>query len=360
MKKNMMIYPFGCETTPIVRNLDMIKEISVLPVASKSWSFCKNDIANFDGGSSKIEEISYDFEKSFEKCDSIYIPFERNILTIDNYIALIDKISKSQKRIIISRDLKNKLGTNISKFDEMGVCDFYDEKLEIEKEQILPINIPVIMILGDGINCNKFDIQLSLRKYFLSKGFSVCQFGTKEYSSFFGFKSLPKFLFDSVCLKDKIIALNHLIYKEVSDKKHDLLIIGVPGGALPISEEHPTDFGEFAYIISNAVKPDIAIRSVYYNKYPKLFFNNDILMSKYKLSSEVEYYNIANKQLVFPYDRYSELDYLTIKNEEILNYISIQSKETEGYMLFNSLEESNFTCVYDNILKQLTENQVTI
>jgi len=41
-------------------------------------------------------------------------------------------------------------------------------------------------------------------------------------------------------------------------------------------------------------------------------------------------------------------------------FMIMKADWTEGYMLFNSLEESNFTCVYDNILKQLTENQVTI
>lgn len=358
MKKNMMIYPFGCETTPLIRFIDMIEEVSVLPVASKSWSFCKNDIGNFDGGSSKIGTISYDFETSFNNCDFIYIPYERNILKIEDYIELINKISKFKKRIIISQDLKNKIGESFSKNVEH--YSFYDEKITPKFEQILPINIPVIMVLGDGLNCNKFDIQLSLRRYFLNKGFSVCQFGTKEYSEIFGFKSLPKFLFDSGTLRDKIIRLNQLIYKEIMNKNYDLLIVGVPGGVMPISEEHPADFGEFANIITNAVKPDIAIRSLYYNRYPSEFFENDIQMSKYRLNSEVEYYNIANKQLVLPYDRYSELDYLTIKSEEILRYILEQNKESKGYMLFNSLEEGSLTHTYDNILNQLTKNQVAI
>ena len=141
---------------------------------------------------------------------------------------------------------------------------------------------------------------------------------------------------------------------------YDLIIIGVPGGVLPISEEHPSDFGEFAYLITNAVKPDIAIRSLYYNNYPDKFFENDKQMSKYKLNSEVEYYNISNKQLVYPHDRYSELSYLTVKSKGILDYIIKQNDDEKGYILFNSLEESSYNNAYDNILNQLSTNKITI
>ncbi|WDV45618.1 TIGR04066 family peptide maturation system protein [Clostridiaceae bacterium M8S5] len=360
MKKNMMIYPFGPQTTPIVRYIDMLETVVVQPVASKSWSFCEVDIENFDGGSSQIKSISYDFEDSFDKCDLIYVPYENNILTLKDYKTLIDRIVESEKHAIISHDLEKKLNYNLSNFENIDIYDFDDTEIEFKFEQIVPISIPVILVMGDGINCNKFEIQLTLRKFFQDKGYSVCQFGTKEYSRLFGFKSLPRFIFGSKSLKDKIIRLNYTIYREVMREKADIVIVGVPGGVLPISKEHPGDFGEFAYMITNAVKPDITIRSLYYNNYPSEFFKKDRLMCKYRLNSEVEYYNISNTKLVFPYDRYSELDYLTIKSNNIVNYVTSQNDKTDGYKCFNVLEENNLADAYNQILSQLIGNQVVI
>lgn len=357
----IMIYPFGKETAPIMRNIDLINNVEIQLVTDINHDIYIKEYPELDGNQI-IHNLSNDFEKSLNESETVYVPFEKAYFSIERYIETIEKIIKSEKRVFLSRDLYKEL-TNIEyKFaDKVTTYDHHrNMKLKVKTREIFQINVPVIIVLGDGLNCNKFDIQLSLRRFFKNKGYAVSQLGTKEYSDLFGFDSFPSFIFEDGKIDDIIIALNHMVYSKIINEKPDLMIIGVPGGVLPISEEHPEEFGKFAYMITNAVKPDIAIRSLYNNDYTDRFFENDMQMCKYKLDSIVEYYNISNTRLIYPEIKYGDLTYLTINNNTSENYIEEQNQKNTHYTLFNVLGNHNVEKVYEQILEQLSQNKVQI
>lgn len=356
----IMIYPFGKETIPIMRNIDLINNVEVLLVNDSNYTtYSKGNLELSEN--LNIHNLSDDFNKCLNESDIIYLPLEKNYFSIERYIETIEKLIKTEKRILLSRDLyKELINIGYEFADRVTTYDCRKMEMKVKIREIFQINVPVIMVLGDGLNCSKFDVQLSLRRFFKRKGYSVSQLGTKEYSNFFGFDPLPSFIFEEGKLEDKIIALNHLIYSKIINEQPDLMIIGVPGGVLPISEEHPEDFGKFAYMITNAVKPDIAIRSLYSNEYSDAFFENDIQMCKYKLDSIVEYYNISNTRLIYPQNKYDGLMYLTVDNKVSESYIDGQNQKKVNYRLFNVLENHNVEKTYEHILEQLSQNKVQI
>jgi peptide maturation system protein (TIGR04066 family) len=356
----IMIYPFGKETAPIMRNIDLINNEEVQLVTDTNPNIYIKEHLELDDNKI-IYNLSDDFEKSLNESEIVYVPFEKDYFSIERYIEIIEKIIKSEKRVLLSRDLYEELANIEYKFaDQVTPYNHRNINLKVKTREIFQINVPVIMVLGDGLNCNKFDIQLSLRSFFKNKGYSVSQLGTKEYSNLFGFDPLPSFIFEEGKIDDIIITLNHMVYSKIINEKPDLMIVGVPGGVLPISEEHPEDFGKFAYMITNAVKPDIAIRSLYNNNYTDEFFENDIQMCKYKLDSIVEYYNISNTRLIYPQEKYGDLTYLTVNNKASKNYIEEQNQKNIHYNLFNVLGNHNVEKTYERILEQLSQNKIQI
>jgi len=131
-------------------------------------------------------------------------------------------------------------------------------------EKIFDIDIPVISIMSFGVESGKFNLQLLVREFFIRSGYNVLQYGTKKISPLFGFNSLPDFIFENISFSEKIIRLNHLIYKEAMAVNPDVIIIGAPGGIMPYNKYLNNYFGEIPLIIAKAFQIDINIISTYF------------------------------------------------------------------------------------------------
>ena len=126
-----------------------------------------------------------------------------------------------------------------------------DDLLGNDEEKLLEIPVPCVVVLGTGRRTGKFDLQLNLRNVFQQAGYSVTQFGSKEYSSLFGFDPLPQFLFDLGSQREKILAFNHLVYETVKRDNSDVVLLGVPGGIMPINPFEFDEYGELAFLMGD-------------------------------------------------------------------------------------------------------------
>mgnify|MGYP001081135938 CR=1 FL=1 len=66
---------------------------------------------------------------------------------------------------------------------------------------------------------------------------------------------------------EKIQKLNQFAVDLIDQKNAEVLIVGVPGGIMPISKFEFDEFGELAYLVSHAIPSDIGILNVYYQEY---------------------------------------------------------------------------------------------
>lgn len=353
--KNLLIYPCGKESAPIIRHSKLVEDINVYYVFPESISRKPMFI---DGGVSEGLPRPSKLNDILSLCDTIFMPYERELVRLENYVSSINLFLKDGKAIIIQKALAEKIEPYFEDIsNKITVLDYPLIKPEGKMHQLLPIDIPVINIMGDGEQCNKFDIQLGLREYFVNKGYKVSQLGTKDYSYLFGFDPLPKFLFAPHHLSEKIINLNHYIYKKVLNEKPDVFIIGTPGGIKPISIEQPENFGEYALITAWAAQPDILIRCIYHFDYNLEFFKNDIDFCRYRFNSIPEFYHVANTGLVYPNDRYSKCEYVTIDQDTV----KIQKDELPtGIQLFSTFDKEDSNNIYSKILNILECSPVTL
>ncbi|GAA4653025.1 hypothetical protein GCM10023142_01630 [Anaerocolumna aminovalerica] len=357
MYNKLLIFPFGKNTSPIVRNLSLLNYDSVSLVSPKSWGFAGKDACIVDGGDFTEVKVSYDFEEELKSCNNILFVFENENITIQSYIDKIQKCIKINKKVFITPELREFLNDSINAiYDNITVLKWNNPKANFSFSEILPIEVPVIIVLGSGDNCNKFDIQLSLRKYFRQNDYIVSQLGTKSYCELMGFKALPKFLFENISLDSKIIALNHYMYDLVKEESPDVFILGVPGGVMPYSAEIPNGFGELAFIITNAVKPDIAIYSTYTNGVDLDSLREMKKRIRYKYDSDIEFINVANSRILVNNDANPFFEYRTIDSNNILN--KINTVPTSDFTMFNVLNETSSNLVNEKILESLTNNNL--
>lgn len=132
---------------------------------------------------------------------------------------------------------------------------------------ISAINVPVIFVVSTLERCRKFEVELGLQNKFSQKGYNTILIGSKPYSELFGAYPYPDFMFEKIHESHKIINLNILCKSIEARYKPDLFIIGVPGTIMPYNDSIVNHFGVTAFETARAVRPDLVVLNVNYEKY---------------------------------------------------------------------------------------------
>jgi peptide maturation system protein (TIGR04066 family) len=224
------------------------------------------------------------------------------------------------------------------------------EALPTDKLKEIPI--PVVLVMGSGIDCQKFDIQLGLREAFLKEGYKVSQFGTKSYSKLFGFDPMPDF--SEYPLWKKVYAYNDLFYEKCRQDNSDVIIIGVPGGVMPITTYACERFGEEALAISSAAKPDIAVFSCYFVIPTSEYFHSYKNFMRFRLSSNNVVFHLSNTRIT-PDVLFNKVNILTLESKFVLDEVKSKAPEFSS-QLFNALVTDSANTAYKGIIEKLQEN----
>ncbi|MCL2284792.1 MAG: TIGR04066 family peptide maturation system protein [Firmicutes bacterium] len=355
--KKLAIYPFSKKLSPIARFSDMLKEYQLSVVyAPKSFGLEGIDAGVVDGGGHiGVTVTSIGDDMPF---DTILMDYHPSIVNMDAYLNIIKRCEGQNKKIIVTRQLSNKLFNN----ESHSFCILGGDVVPEENVQninvsmgLFDIDVPVIMVLGKGEQCNKFDLQLAVRRHFVDRGYKVCQWGSKEYSELFGFPSLPAFVSGNSSLTNRIIYLNRHIYETVRMQAPDLIIIGVPGSIMKFSNQLVGDFGETSLIISNALKTDVAMLSTYSLPYKLEYFKLLQNYCKYRLDLPVKHFNIANTRCDYNRDR-NNLSYLSLDCNFVMNELGDDVNTSDEINVFNMFNLQSIYHVCTDIENQLVNN----
>ena len=212
--------------------------------------------------------------------------------------------------------------------------------------------MPVVLVAGQGQQCNKFDIQLGLRRKFQEADYKVSQVGTKRYSSLFGFHTLPQFL--EAPLWKKILLYNRYFKDIVSREEPEVLIVGVPGGIMSIDEWYNELFGETAIAIAKSLSPDVTILSLYLSKMDSEFLNETKNYFRYALGVSPDYFHLSNIKLVFEQDRRT-INILITDSCRVFD-----GQEETDDRFFNVFLPESCDPAYEGVISQLQNNIETL
>lgn len=351
----LLIYPFCDEFIEFARCKEAMEGYDkLILVAPKSFGLDGEDASTCDGGDPLNIIISSDFIGGMEQADAAFFGYVGANITEQNYIEKIRTVLDHKKKVYITKELKEHLG----EFDNSGQTEVLENTKEMFKEelteQLLPIPVPVIMVFGIGDHCNKFSIQLKLRDYFQSQGYRVMSCGSKSFSKLFGIEAFPQFLFDDMNDGMKIRLFNTYIYHRVKRENPDVVVIGIPGGIMQINPFIFREFGESAFIISNAVKADISVFSLYKQDFTHEFMEKLINLCKYRYNFPISYINIANTNLNISSEDKQE-HFTTVSSQHIIEEV-LKELHYEDVTFFNALNEDSMREACDKICKELENN----
>lgn len=239
-----LLYPFDLESAPILRHNTLLHGLEIKKAVSpKGWGYIGKDASLADGGHHIGLVVDGDFEQAIDNCETLLIVDSYNNFDFDEKIfPKIEFAAKHGIKIICARylnDAERKKAENACR--NSGSSFFYlndQNSMQIKKNpgvQRIQIDTPIVFVLGTGEHTDKFEIQLSLREELLKRGYKVSQIGSRSCCKLFGFHSIPEFMTSTgISEGDKIICFNNFVKQIELNEKPELIVIGIPGGAMEI------------------------------------------------------------------------------------------------------------------------------
>ncbi len=306
--RKIIIYPFDIYSVPYIRHSSLIDDSEIIgAVSPRGWGFCGKDACVADGGDNTGIIVSDNFEDALDICDTVLFIQSETPLDFEKQIYPKIKTAINKKKSIINMlQLDNITIQEVQELcsdKNISFTNYYLHKekqppLIIQKEYLFEICKPVVFVLGLCEGTHKFEIQLSLREKFINEGYRVCQIGSRNSCEFLGFHSFPDFMYSKDILEsNKIVLFNHFVKQIEKRENPDVIMIGIPGGIMPINNNITNRFGILAYEVCQAVTPDSAILSIHYSDFDKEFLEKLLTNVRYKFNIEVNCYNLANKKL---------------------------------------------------------------
>lgn len=334
--KKLLVYPFTKDMCPLARYRDMLEGYELTSaVPAKGFGWEGRDACELDGGAPTGIILGGVFSDELELCDAVLL----------NYGGQEPKKDHAGYEVIARASAKK-------------LTAAFPGSIPEPEEDLLPdmplwkIPVPVIMVMGQGENCQKFDIQLGLRKAFRREGYRVSQFGTKAYSGLFGFRPLPRA--PEVPLWKKVYLYNRL-FRETCDKESpDVMIVGVPGGIMPINSYAYELFGETALALASAARPDITLLSYYFIEPNQEYFELLRQYARFRLGAGEVHFHASNTKFVEERSQ-RKLGYLTLESRFVLQKLT-QFESDPSTCLFNALVLESSGPAYRGVIEKLQQN----
>lgn len=356
MKENgkiAVIYPIKKEYVEIIKYRDMLNDYeTIIPVALAGQGIEDRDVGELIKENPLGIEVTANINESIKSAtDIIFTEFseavyEKMIYSIEqakNIICLCEMESEVEEPLI--QKCKEK-GTTYKNY-----CISHEIYPELKENRLHKINAPILLVCGIAEYTNKFELQLKARKEFLNRGYCVSQIGSKEYSSFFGMHNFPEFMFDNIPDIEKVYRFNSYIKQIENTEEPEIIIIGVPGGAMQYDADHPNGFGIINYLVSNSIIVDVTLLSLSYNDYDESFWDFTKNYLKFRYEYPVQSFHLSN---IF-HDIYGGETF----DKERLVYINQNKVEEKIQSLdkkdvFNLNNEEAFTSAIDEIINYLS------
>lgn len=198
------------------------------------------------------------------------------------------------KKIYIDEQLLDNLKIN-NKTENIQINPDNIKAEGVQESKKKEIDVPIITIMGMGENCDKFSLQVKIKKEIEQCGYKVLTISANILGEFLGMETLPLFLYSKeISFSEKIKFLNLWIYNKYMEVDPDVILIECPSGILKFSEYEDNFYGEIPMIISNAVEVDVGIVSLYANTSKKHEVLNRLkVLCEQKYNTQVDKFVIS-------------------------------------------------------------------
>ncbi|RRJ67111.1 TIGR04066 family peptide maturation system protein [Paenibacillus oralis] len=352
MRKKLAIYPFFEELMPVLQYKNKIRDYElVYAITPTGWeSFSESG----EFSEYICSEERFYSENLIHSIDIFLLCLPMFQINSSIYHRIITLAEQYGKQIIYEIELEPIIK---ELFKGQGICLNPELSDITPSTEIVSIDVPVIMILGLGENCEKWRIQLDLRDFFHLKGYRASLISSNPISQLLGFHTLPSSLDNKgLIFSQQVQNLNSFIKKIELKEKPDVIILGVPGGILKYSNSVPNGYGYLPFLISNAVTPDLSILSLYGGNYTEQNIQEIKSTCYYRFGVVVNYFHISKKICDYNFET-KRINYYSVDNSYLVENIV---KPQQNKNTFNISDSTSTQMVFEMIIQELQNNVAAV
>ena len=294
---------------------------------------------------------STEFEECLARADAIIFAENTMGYSYDGYQKRVQMALDSGKKIYAGLALLDKIQIDKDKVCILQESTSSDEVVSSDKKEI---DIPVVSVMGLGENCDKFGLQVKIKKVIEKQGYRVLALCSNVLGGFLGMENFPSFLYSKfMSYPEKINALNQWIYEKVIQQEYDVILVGCPGGISEFEKYETNYYGELPLIISNALDVDAGFATLYGHTaldYSVLKNISDFVLKKYNTS--VKDY-ILSRQFYKADHEWKKIRYYTI--EENMNE-ELAIPESSEYQVLSIFDDAKIEKEILRILEEFANN----
>ena len=299
---------------------------------------CEICVARIEGGD---KESFVTAEKKLEIC-------QKSRQTFVNELYEYCVINECQKENKDRKEEKRAVPEPEQPFQAEELPHYGMEKLEI----------PVLVVLGQGEQCSKAATFARACEFIRTKGYQVLGIGVDPAVCNAGNRKLPDFFLDQAeGFEKKVLNLNKYV-KELCDRENpDIVVVEIPGGMFPVSEKEHFHFGELLAVVSRALDVDAAIFNLYYNVCKMDAERRDAYLAYMKESCMGKYQFPVDFFCVSPH--YMKLDPETRKADYLCfdeDSVVLKNTEKQAQLVCLWEDSQDFEKEMDKLLERLEEN----
>lgn len=367
-KERAMIFPYDGNTAPLLRNSKFIDNYDmVLPCTFESWNLDSRDAAFADGGSKIGIQARSDFSKCLKDVDVvIFVEGSQAIARGELiYPKMYEAIAQGKKIIDLlefnelEAEMKSySLNHNVKYITCRNDTDHWRCNKDIVAEGLLDVNIPIVLVVGEGKDTGKFLTELKLTERLERKGYKVSLIGSNDCCKLVGGKPFPAFMRDNGMTDVEQVLLFNRYIKYVEElEKPDLILLGVPGGVISCTKRIYGDFGILAYKVSQAIKADFVMMNLFYEEYPDSVFEDIHKMFQYRFGMNVDLIGISNHHVDWEELVGAGTTFIPslVLSEEFLEERMKAMNRRGTYSLINLLSDSDMDKAAETIENTLSE-----
>lgn len=258
-KRKIVLFPANYESNVIYEHSKELKKYEISFIVT----YKENEIEV-----QKNSIYTNDSEKALMDCDVLILCDNVQKMGKKAYINRINEAIRKNIPIYTSSFIYKWLGVEVFKDAETTILNSYNNRICTSSKKLRKVTCPVISILGDGENCDKFSLILSVKKVLEDKGYSVLVISGNPLARLFNCDVLPDFLYaDDISLPLKVKRANSFICDLAEQKLPDIILISCPSGIMTLNDYEHNYFGEISYVLSNAIISDYGVLCIHYSKY---------------------------------------------------------------------------------------------
>lgn len=262
-------------------------------------------------------------EEGLKEADSVVLFDDWTGSRWDKFFMCIEYAIQHSISVYSSRFLLERIPEHKTKKDIIELQHVHTMMLRYADPRLLDIKTPILAVLGVGECTGKLECEIELKEYLDSidcKSEILC---SNSIGELYGMNTLPKILFDTnVSFPEKVLRFNQYVYDLCVKTNPDILVIGVPGGIVSLTEKESNYFAEIPLIISTAVHIDYGILAFYYVLHTEENFLSNLMRycrNRYQIDIPAFY---MSRQMMTYEQEGSKIKHLFLSDEYMHNHPS--------------------------------------